>query len=289
VSFAAQIATDARLISQHFEKVLQDFPDLPLVQAMRYASGAGKRMRGFLVLESARLFGIAPENALSAAAAIEAMHAYSLVHDDLPAMDDDDLRRGLPTVHIKWDEATAILAGDALQSLAFEFLADPILGDGDLRLDLMESLAKAAGAQGMVMGQALDVAAETAKNPLNLQEITKLQTGKTCALICWSACAGARLARADLTYLAQYSQALGLAFQIQDDILDVSGDSILAGKRVGKDVRAQKATFVSLLGLNGARAMAAELVANAEAALAHYGHKAQKLIGAAHFVINRDT
>lgn len=289
MSFSAQIAADATLISAHLARTLCEFPALPVVDAMRYAVAGGKRIRGFLVLESARLFDIAPQNALSAAAAIEMLHAYSLVHDDLPAMDNDDLRRGQPTLHIKWGEATAILAGDALHTLAFELLADPDLGPAELRLDLVASLAKAAGARGMVMGQALDIAAETAEVPLSLAQITELQAGKTGALISWSACAGARLARADIKPLFDYSQALGLAFQIQDDILDVTGDVTLAGKRLGKDAQARKATFVSLLGIERARVMALDLVGQAQTALAPYGQKAQKLSDAAQFVIKRHT
>ncbi|MDN5788996.1 polyprenyl synthetase family protein, partial [Pseudorhodobacter sp.] len=156
------------------------FDDEPLVHAMRYALHGGKGLRGFLVLESAAMHGIAPENAVAAAAAIEAVHAYSLVHDDLPCMDDDDLRRGLPTVHRKWNEAVAVLAGDALQSLAFELLTDVALGPN--RLALISGMARAAGARGMVLGQALDIAAETATAPLTLAQITRLQLGKTGAL-----------------------------------------------------------------------------------------------------------
>ena len=246
-------------------------------------------LRAFLVLESARLHGIAPVQSVAAAAAVEALHAYSLIHDDLPAMDDDDLRRGLPTVHVKWDEATAILAGDALQTLAFGLLTDPALGSADMRLSLVAGLARASGAEGMVLGQALDIAAETASIPLNLAQITRLQAGKTGALISWSAEAGAVLAGADPAPLRAYATALGLAFQIADDILDVTGDAALTGKRVGKDAQAGKATFVSLLGLDGARTRAAALINEAEAALAPYGTKAQTLIDAAQFVIARQS
>nr|WP_083800739.1 farnesyl diphosphate synthase [Rhodobacter sp. SW2] len=263
--------------------------DQPVVQAMRYATQGGKRLRGFLVLESARLHGIAAENAVSAAAAIEALHAYSLVHDDLPCMDDDDLRRGLPTCHVKWDEATAVLAGDALQTMAFELLCDPALGSEKARLALVASLARASGAAGMVYGQALDIAAETASEPLTLAQITELQAGKTGALISWSAQAGALLAGADPAPLARFATALGLAFQIADDILDVEGDAAVAGKRVGKDADAGKATFVSLLGLEGAKARARALESEAEAALAPYGASAATLIAAARFVIARES
>ena len=260
----------------------------PVAEAMRYACGGGKGLRGFLVIESARLHGIAPGMAAPAAAAIEALHAYSLVHDDLPCMDDDDLRRGQPTVHRKWDEATAVLAGDALQTLAFELLGQ-LACPAEARLILMTSLAQAAGVGGMVGGQALDIAAETAPAPLSLAEITALQAGKTGALIEWSAMAGPRMAGADATALGTYAKHLGLAFQIADDILDVEGDAETVGKAVGKDDAAGKATFVSHLGLAGAKTRAAELVDMACDALSEYGPEAQSLRAAAAFVIARDS
>ncbi len=270
-------------------EVLMPFGDLPVAQAMRYATSGGKGLRGFLVLESAKLHGIDQARAVYAAAAVEALHAYSLVHDDLPCMDDDDLRRGRPTVHVKWDEATAVLAGDALQTLAFEVLAsDAVSDDPAVRLALVASLAKASGAQGMVLGQALDIAAETADTPLTLDQITHLQDGKTGALIRWSTEAGAVMAREDVTPLRNYARAMGLAFQIADDVLDVEGDAELAGKRLGKDADAGKATFVSLLGLDGAKARARQLVEEAEAALDPYGQAADNLRQAAQFVITRN-
>ncbi len=287
--FADRLAGDAARIQAHFDHVLGELDALPVVQAMGYATQGGKRLRGFLVLEGARLHGVDPERAIWPACAIEALHAYSLVHDDLPCMDDDDLRRGRPTVHVTWDEGTAVLAGDALQALAFELCAHEECGDPAVRADLALSLARASGARGMVLGQALDIAAETARVPLTLEEITRLQAGKTGALIDWAACAGARLAGADIAPLSQYAGALGLAFQIADDILDEEGDAEKAGKRLRKDAEAGKATFVSLLGLEGARARAAELVAQAEAALAPYGQRADTLREAARFVISRDS
>ena len=271
-----------------FDQALSPLPDLPVTAAMRYATAGGKGLRGFLVLESARLFG-ASGDAVYAAAAVEALHAYSLVHDDLPCMDDDDLRRGQPTVHLKWDEATAVLAGDALQSLAFELLTrEQLSPDPAVRLALVASLAQASGVNGMVLGQALDIAAETAKTPLTLDEISHLQDHKTGAMICWSAEAGARLAGADISPMRNYARALGLAFQIADDILDVEGDAELAGKRLGKDADAGKATFVSLLGLAGAKTRAAELVEAARDALAPFDAKADNLRQAASFVISRN-
>ncbi len=276
-------------IGAHLADVIAAMGDGTIPQAMVYASNGGKRLRGFLVLEGARLHGVGPERAIWPASAIEALHAYSLVHDDLPCMDDDDLRRGQPTVHIRWDEATAVLVGDALQTLAFELVTRPEVGPGDRRSDLALSLAQASGAQGMVLGQALDIAAETADTPLTLDQITALQAGKTGALIVWSAEAGARLAGADTAHLRAYAQALGLAFQIADDILDVEGDADKAGKRLHKDAEAGKATFVSLLGLDGARARAAHLVDEACAALDPYGTEAETLRQAARFVIARDS
>ncbi|MFN3825177.1 MAG: polyprenyl synthetase family protein [Pseudorhodobacter sp.] len=288
MSLAPRLAAAAALVQARLDAALEPLADQPLIHAMRYGVQGGKRLRGFLVLESAALYDIPETSAVSAAAAIEALHAYSLIHDDLPAMDDDDLRRGQPTVHVKWDEATAILAGDALQTLAFELLCDPALGSADRRLALVASLARAAGAQGMVLGQALDIAAETATAPLTLDRISELQAGKTGALIEWSARAGALLAGAEPGPLGRYATALGLAFQIADDILDVTGDAANTGKRVGKDADAGKATFVSLLGLDAARARAADLVAEAEAALAPYGPRAGTLIATARYVIARD-
>ena len=287
MSFADLLAADAALIQTRLDAALSDRADQPVIHAMRYALQGGKRLRGFLVLESARILGVAPAGSLSAAAAVEALHAYSLIHDDLPAMDNDDLRRGLPTVHRKWDEATAILAGDALQTLAFELLTDPSLGTAEVRISLVQALSKASGAQGMVLGQALDMAAETAP-PLTLDQITDLQAGKTGALICFAAEAGAILAGANPAPLRAYASALGLAFQITDDILDVTGDAIKAGKRLGKDAAAGKATFVSLLGLKAAQSRALALIAQAEAALSPY-YAAQNLIDAARYVIARES
>ena len=280
---AAQESVQAAL-----DAALSARAELPVVHAMRYALKGGKRLRGFLVLESAALHGLSADSAMPAAAAAEALHAYSLVHDDLPCMDDDDLRRGQPTVHVKWDEATAVLAGDALQTLAFELCTDPALGPADRRIELVRSLALASGAEGMVLGQALDIAAETAPRALTLDEITSLQAGKTGALIAFAATAGAVLADADPTPLSHYARALGLAFQIADDILDVEGDPAKAGKRLNKDHEAGKATFVSLLGLDGAKSRAKELADDAEAALSPYGDKAQTLREAARFVIARE-
>lgn len=294
--FAQALSRAAAAVRSRLGTAIGDLPAGDLQQAMIYATRGGKGLRGFLVIEGARLHGLTGTGAgtgggpLNAAAAVEALHAYSLVHDDLPCMDDDDLRRGQPTVHVKWDQATAVLAGDALQTLAFQLLAQPdTAADPAIRVDLIARLAQASGAAGMVHGQALDIAAETAETPLDLDQITRLQAAKTGALIEWSGTAGAILAGADPAPLMRYSQALGLAFQLADDILDIEGDAEAAGKRLRKDASAGKATFVSLLGLDGARARARELVAQAEDALHPYGEDARILRDAARFVIERDS
>lgn len=289
MTFTDILTRDAGLVQARLDAALAHLDDQPVIHAMRYALRGGKRLRGFLVLEGARMLGMDETRAVSAAAAVEALHTYSLVHDDLPCMDDDDLRRGQPTVHVKWDDATAVLAGDALQTLAFELMCNPALGPADRRVALVAGLAKASGAEGMVLGQALDIAAETASRPLTLDEITALQAGKTGALIRFSAEAGAIIAGADPAPLRAYATALGLAFQIWDDVLDVEGDAAKTGKRLQKDADAGKATFVSLLGLAGAKARAQALVADAETALRPYGAGAANLIAAAHFVISRDN
>ncbi|MBE0412738.1 polyprenyl synthetase family protein [Yoonia sp.] len=255
-------------------------------EAMLYAVAGGKGLRAFLALETARLHGISPVAAAGAAAAIECIHAYSLIHDDLPCMDDDDLRRGRPTVHVKWDQATAVLAGDGLQALAFELLTQVECADR-AKLHLVMTLAHAAGVRGMVGGQASDIAAETADAPLSLEQIIALQAGKTGALISWSALVGPHMADAAREPMAIYGRALGLAFQIWDDVLDVTGDATAVGKAVGKDAAAGKATFVSLLGLDGAKSRAAELVQEACDALSVYGDDAETMKDAARFVIAR--
>jgi farnesyl diphosphate synthase len=263
--------------------------DTTLGAAMRYAVlSGGKRLRAFLALESAALFRVPPGQALRTAAAVECVHAYSLVHDDLPCMDDDDLRRGKPTVHVKWDEATAVLAGDALQTLAFEILTSPQSGiDPRVQARLVARLAQAAGAMGMVGGQALDIAA--AGTPLDLAQTTDLQALKTGALIVWAAESGALLGRSDPAPLVRYAADLGLAFQIRDDVLDVRGDPEAAGKRLRKDAERGKATFVALLGLDGAQAKAEDLAVRAAEALAPYGSAARNLRLAARFAVERST
>lgn len=286
--FTQRLTEAATAVQAQFRTVLGALPSAPVVDAMTHATNGGKGLRGLLVLESARLHGISPAASIWPATGIEALHAYSLVHDDLPCMDDDDLRRGAPTVHVKWDQATAVLTGDALHSLAFELVTRPEVGTGDVRADLAQSLARASGAQGMVLGQALDIAAESANHPLTLNQIIALQRGKTGALIEWSATAGARMASADIAPLQTYSRALGLAFQIADDVLDVTGDSTTVGKATGKDAKAGKATFVSLLGLDEAKRRADTLVTEACDALNVYGAEADMLRDAARFVVARN-
>lgn len=279
-----------QMVQACFDDVLSPLGQSPVELGLRYALTGGKRLRALLVLEGAALHGIEPVQSVWSAAAIEAMHAYSLVHDDLPCMDDDDLRRGQPTVHKKWDDATAVLVGDALQTLSFELLSRiETSPSSQIRVDLIASMARAAGAQGMVLGQAQDIAAETAIPSLDLSAITELQANKTGALIEWSATAGAILGGADPKPLAQYARALGLAFQIQDDVLDVIGDVGKTGKAVGKDQDAGKATFVSLLGLEAAQNRAESLVLEACEAIGPYGKRAETLRDIARFVISRET
>lgn len=288
--FASQLNQAVRLVESKLDACLPHVEQSLIAEPMRHAVlNGGKRLRAFLVLQSSALFDVDVGQALHAAAAIECIHAYSLVHDDLPCMDDDDLRRGKPTVHVKWDEATAVLVGDALQSLAFEILAaDKAARTDAIRVSLIGSLARASGANGMVLGQAQDIAAETAMTPLTLDQIVDLQANKTGALIKWSAQAGAVLADQPATELSQYASALGLAFQIQDDVLDIEGDPEAAGKRLQKDTDAGKATFVSILGLEEAKAQARSLVEQAQDVLSQYGTKAEPLRSVAQYVIARD-
>lgn len=265
-------------------------PEAQLAEAMRYAAlGGGKRFRPFLVVQSASLFGVAAEPALRVAAAAECVHIYSLVHDDLPCMDDDDLRHGVPSVHRQYDEATAILAGDALLTLAFEILADPETHErARVRIELVRRLALASGAHGMVGGQIIDLTSEGRE--LDMGGITRLQQLKTGALISFSCEAGAVLGRASpeaLHALHAYAHDMGLAYQIADDILDAEGDAATMGKATGKDAAAGKATFVSILGLDRARAQARMLADQAVQHLDLFDERADLLRQAARFVITR--
>jgi farnesyl diphosphate synthase len=278
-AFAAQLADVGAAIEAELDALIGFAPregerarPKRLVEAMRYAIlGGGKRLRPFLVVETARAFGADGDGPRRVGAAIECLHGYSLIHDDLPAMDDDDLRRGRPTVHRAFDEATAILAGDALLTLAFEILAAPQTApDGGVRAALCAGLARASGLAGMVGGQMLALAAERAAQPLDGAAIAELQGMKTGALLSFSVEAGGLIAGAPASArasLKRYGEALGAAFQIADDLLDAEGDAATLGKRVGKDAGRNKATFVAALGLEGARARRDAWVAEAIAAV----------------------
>jgi farnesyl diphosphate synthase len=268
-----------------------------LLDAMRYASlGGGKRIRPFLVVESAKLFGVPRRQALMVAAALECVHCYSLVHDDLPAMDDDALRRGRPTVHKAFDEATAILAGDGLLTFAFDILARPQThAKPDIRIALISALARASGLGGMAGGQMLDLAAEGRfengrVRQLDFGAVKTLQAMKTGALLKFACASGAMLGGANRkarAALERYGAAVGEAFQVADDLLDIDGDAATVGKATGKDAAAHKATFVSLLGIEGARKRLKKLVANAETAIASFNDDGAVLKAAAHFIANR--
>lgn len=283
----------ARAVDAAFEAALPlpDDPRRRLVEAMRYAAtGGGKRLRPLLVKAAGDLFDLPQETLARVGLAVECVHVYSLVHDDLPAMDDDDLRRGKPTVHKAYDEATAILVGDALQALAFEILASPLTHpDPAVCCALVAALARAAGAGGMVGGQAMDIAAETAS--FDLPTVTRLQQLKTGALIGFCLEAAAILAKIPpegRTALRGYARDIGLAFQIADDLLDVEGDAALAGKALGKDADAGKETFVSLLGVEPARRQARLLVEQAREHLRDHDARADLLRAIADYVIERD-
>lgn len=290
--FRDQLTETAARVAEFMDSLLplDDVPERRLIEAMRYATVAGgKRIRPFMVVAGARMFGVAEESSLRTAAAIEMIHCYSLVHDDLPAMDDDDLRRGQPTCHRQFDEATAILAGDGLLTQAFEVLAHPAThSDPAVRADLVLEMAKAAGPQGMVGGQMADLRAEEVR--FGIDEITRMQRMKTGALIAFSCEAGAILGKAPpqaRTALKAYAHDLGLAFQIVDDLLDVEGDEKEVGKKVRKDADAGKATFVSLLGLERAREQARLLGDQAVRHLEIFAEKADPLRGLAAFILNR--
>lgn len=302
--FAARLAaaaaeTDALLARLLGDQALPGEIARPqrLLAAMRHAVlGGGKRLRPFLLVETAALFGAAREGALLVGAALECLHCYSLVHDDLPAMDNDELRRGQPTVHKAFDEATAILAGDALLTIAFDIVARAeVHPDANVRVALVAELARAAGLGGMAGGQMLDLSAEgrfETKRALSGTEIVTLQAMKTGALIAFACRAGAILGKADAQARAnieRFGAAIGQAFQIADDLLDVEGDAATLGKAAGKDAAAGKATLVAALGIEGARARLDTLIAQADAALAPFGAKADILRAAARFIAQRRT
>ena len=294
ISLARALADAAAEIEQALDMLLPmvEGDEARLFDAMRYSAlGGGKRMRGFLVLEGAKQFNVSRTAALRVAAAIEMIHAYSLVHDDLPAMDDDDLRRGKPSNHIAFDEATAILAGDALHCHAFTVLADEETHpDPAVRIELVRVISRAAGPRGMCGGQMLDMLAEQGGVPLEEAAIGRLQTLKTGKLIEVSAEAGAILGKAPLQQrhaLLSYGRDLGAAFQIADDVLDATASADETGKATGKDAGAGKATLVGLLGLDRARMQAERLVAQARTHLDPFGERADMLRALADFTITR--
>ena len=292
--FEKHLKVRAFEIEGHLKKLLpskENTIEEKITSSMRYALlNGGKRIRAYLSMESCKLYEIDTQCALQSGAAIECMHAYSLVHDDLPSMDNDDLRRGLPTVHVKWDEATAILTGDALQCKAFEILAMPETHpDGEKRSKLIHQMSLSAGVGGMVSGQEADISAEINNTILSLEDIIKLQDFKTGALIRWSAITGPLLANQSLSKMENYANSLGLAFQIQDDILDIEGIESKVGKKTQKDKDAGKVTFISLLGLNGAKKKAKLLIEDACETISDFGPKTSNLIKLAKFVISRSN
>ncbi len=294
MTLPASVRADSVAVEDHLAALFTSLPGAAdtLVESMRYATmNGGKRLRACLVLAASRLAGDGgmPVGAMHVAAAVECLHAYSLVHDDLPAMDDSDLRRGKPACHIAFDEATAILAGDALQTLAFGILANPAVSDdAGIRARLVSELATAAGVGGMAGGQMLDLEAETATPTLD--EVRQMQAMKTGALIRFAAVAGGIHggASAELeAALGDYSRDLGLAFQIADDLLDYDSDAAALGKPAGQDAERGKGSFVVLMGLEAARQAAAQLIAEAENALAPWGEAAGDLRAIARFAIER--
>ena len=263
-----------------------------LIEAMRYSSlGGGKRLRPFLVVESAAVFGVARDSALLAGAALECIHCYSLIHDDLPAMDNSDLRRGRPTLHKAYDDATAILAGDALLTIAFDIITrDAIHREATVRLALTRALARAAGVGGMAGGQILDLAGEGRFGDREPVDVARLQQMKTGALLRFGCIAGAILGQAprnEYQALDDYGRALGEAFQIADDLLDVEGDAAALGKPAGADAALGKTTFVTQLGIEGARQRVRDLLARADQALSIFGARGEVLRAAARFVAER--
>lgn len=293
VSLKPALDAIGQAVDQRFDRLLAvpDDPRRRLYEAMRHSAiGGGKRMRPLLVIAACDLFHVDRERSLRVALAIECVHCYSLIHDDLPCMDDDDTRRGRPTVHRAFDEATAVLAGDALHALAFEILADEATHpDPFARVELLSELARASGPAGMTGGQMMDLEAERAE--FDLPTTTRLQQLKTGALIGFCIESGAimgRLSPDGRTSLRGYARDLGLAFQIADDLLDAEGDSTRTGKAVRKDLEAGKATFVSLLGIERARQQANALIDQAIGHLQSHGQEADLLRAVARFAIERD-
>ena len=275
--------------NSHLRRLLPPKSEEKLYDAINYSIfSGGKRFRAFLVIQAAKLFDIPVERALQAASAIEIIHTYSLVHDDLPSMDNDDFRRGKPTIHIKWDEATAVLVGDALQAFAYQILSfEETHPKSEVRLNLIRTLAEASGLKGMVLGQSKDLEAEKNNKSLELKDIINLQKLKTGALFNWSLKSANILAEEKHDSLEKYADSIGLAFQIKDDLLDHEGTMEKTGKKVGKDNAAGKATLVSLLGVENAKKRCVELCEEACDSLDYFGTKSEILKTAARFTIER--
>ena len=287
--FKKLLENNSRYFDQQLKKILKQKNFGILKEPIEYSIlGQGKRLRPLLCMETSKVFSVPNDVSIFCAIAIECIHSYSLVHDDLPSMDDDDLRRGQPTIHKKWNEATAVLVGDSLQSLSFEVLSDHQFKVSDkVKNKLIWSLARKSGASGMVLGQALDIEAESSQKQLEIDQISKLQEYKTGKLISWSCEVGPIIAGENAEPFITYASKIGLAFQIIDDILDVTSSSKTLGKEVGKDIEKNKATFVSKLGLDNSRKMAAELVSEACEAISVFKDRSRNLCQIANFIVSR--
>jgi farnesyl diphosphate synthase len=287
--FKTMLKNNALYFNQHLKKFLKPKNFGILKKPIEYSIlGQGKRLRPLLCMETSKVFNVTNDVAIFCAIAIECIHTYSLVHDDLPSMDDDDLRRGQLTIHKKWNEATAILVGDALQSLGFEALSGHQFRVSDeVKNKLILSLAKNSGASGMVLGQALDINAETSQKTLKINDISKIQEYKTGKLISWSCEVGPIIAGENTEPFSLYAAKIGLAFQIIDDILDVTSSPKTLGKNVGKDKDKNKATFVSKLGLDNSKKKASELVSEACEAISGFKDRSRNLCQIANFIVSR--
>ena len=287
--FKKLLENNSRYFDQQLKKILKQKNFGLLKEPIEYSIlGQGKRLRPLLCMETSKVFSVPNDVSIFCAIAIECIHTYSLVHDDLPSMDDDDLRRGQPTIHKKWNEAIAVLVGDSLQSLSFEVLSDYQFKVSDkVKNKLIWSLARKSGASGMVLGQALDIEAESSQKQLEIEQISKLQEYKTGKLISWSCEVGPTIAGENADPFVIYASKIGLAFQIIDDILDVTSSSKNLGKKVGKDIEKNKATFVSKLGLDNSRKRAAELVSEACEAISVFKDRSRNLCQIANFIVSR--
>ena len=287
--FKKLLENNSRYFDQQLKKILKQKNFGLLKEPIEYSIlGQGKRLRPLLCMETSKIFSVPNDVSIFCAIAIECIHTYSLVHDDLPSMDDDDLRRGQPTIHKKWNEAIAVLVGDSLQSLSFEVLSDYQFKVSDkVKNKLIWSLARKSGASGMVLGQALDIEAESSQKQLEIDQISKLQEYKTGKLISWSCEVGPIIAGENTEPFVTYASKIGLAFQIIDDILDVTSSSKTLGKEVGKDIEKNKATFVSNLGLDNSRKRAAELVSEACEAISVFKDRSRNLCQIANFIVSR--